>query len=139
MSGTFAEVGPVYHAAGANVIPIVRGNKKPSIKWGHWQSNRQTKEEIARLASEFPQADVAIILGAGSGNLVDIESDSAEGEESLRALGLPVPNTAMWSSSRGSHRLYRSREPLPTKCGLRPGAGHSGASALRGRATIRWT
>jgi len=121
MGGVFAVEALRYLAAGANVLPIVPGMKAPphGVTWKRWQTDEQTSEEVERLIRAHPTADIAIVLGKVSDGLVDIETDGASGERALRDLGLPLPPTAAFDSTRGRHRLYRSPQRVPTRLGLR--------------------
>ncbi len=121
MTGPFGVDARAYFQAGANVLPVIPGTKKPCVpSWRHWQDRRQTPDELAQLIAAHGHADIALILGAGSGGLVDIETDTDEGAQALRDLGLPLPPTAAWRAPRGPHRLYRSSAPLRTRV-VRPG------------------
>jgi hypothetical protein len=99
----------------------VHDTKEPpaGVFWKKWQHRRQTADEVAHLVNAHPAADIAIVLGGGSGGLVDVETDGRYGERALRALGLPLPPTAAWESLRGLHRLHRSLSRVPTRIGLR--------------------
>ncbi|MBM3318824.1 MAG: bifunctional DNA primase/polymerase, partial [Candidatus Eisenbacteria bacterium] len=122
MSHPFMDDSRRYFQAGANVLPIVSGSKVPpqGIRWADWQRQRQTEQEFGQLLDAYRAADVALVLGRGSGGLVDIETDGPEGEHALRELKLPLPPTGMFESRRGVHRLYRCPRPIRSRKGLRP-------------------
>ena len=122
MSRPFEDDASRYYMAGANVLPIASGSKAPpqGVRWVNWQRRRQTDDELGRLLETHGAEDVAIILGRGSGGLLDIEVDGREGEQALRDLHLPLPPTAMFESRRGVHRLYRCSHPIRSRKGLRP-------------------
>ncbi len=119
MPGAFAQDAPAYYAAGANVVPIVPGTKRPpaGVTWRPWQTRRQTEADLEELLRAHPAADIAIVTGDP---FLDIETDGPDGEQALRDLRLPLPRTAMFESARGLHRLYRSPRPIPSRIGLRP-------------------
>jgi hypothetical protein len=118
--GPFAVHAPRYFEAGVNVVPIVPGEKKPAVPWRAWQRRQQTSDELDRLVSAHGTCDVGIVLGG----LVDFDVDSPAGEEALVSLArekeLALPPTAMFTSRRGAHRLYRCASRLRTRRGLRP-------------------
>ncbi len=113
----FAELALRYFEAGCNVLPIVRGTKRPpaGVLWRAWQRRRQMEAEVAQLVNAHPAADIALLCGRPSGGLVDIETDGPDGEAALRALRLPLPPTASSASPRGQHRLYRSPVQLRSR------------------------
>lgn len=106
----FATCAPRYHAAGANVIPIIPETKKPFVAWSLWQSRRQTTAEVSQLTEQYPNADIALILWG----FCDIETDGPAGEQALRDLRLSLPPTAIFRSPRGYHRLYQCNKPVQT-------------------------
>ncbi len=114
--GPFATIAGRYFEVGLSVIPIVPGGKKPAVPWRAWQRRRQTETELGWLADAHGACDVGIILSG----LVDIETDGPVGERMLIVFSLPVPPTAIWSSPRGHHRLFRCDQPLRTRRALRP-------------------
>lgn len=118
----FEQEAPRYFKAGANVLPIALGTKRPAagVEWKEWQHRRQTSAELARLVDAHPAAEIALILGAVSGGLVDLECDGDDGRGALRELRLPLPPTASWESPRGPHRLYRARDAVRSSIGFRP-------------------
>ena len=89
--GAFAELALRYHNAGANVVPIICGEKVPpaDVAWAAWQSRRQTPRELCALIRAHADTDIAIVLGQVSGGLIDIETDGKAGEKALRGLRLP--------------------------------------------------
>jgi hypothetical protein len=117
----FAATAPALHRAGLNVLPVAAETKRPLIPWSKWQSERQSRADLDALRRAHPDAAAAVVLGGPVLALVDVETDSAAGERSLRKAGLPVPPTSAFSSPRGSHRLYRSAGRLPRRVGALQG------------------
>ncbi len=112
----FADCAPAFHRAGINVVPV-NGEKVPLAPWKQWQARLQTHDELDALTARHGGMDIAVILRG----MVDIETDSEAAERTLRDLRLPLAPTACWQSPRGTHRLYRTEKPLPSRLGLRPG------------------
>lgn len=84
-----------YHALGFNVLPTAR-DKKPTVLWERWQTERQSAADLAALPFATA-AGVAAISGAVSApegaHLVNIDADRAPGDgvrlDLLGRLGLP--------------------------------------------------
>jgi hypothetical protein len=116
----FAYVSPGLHNTGLNVLPVDPETKRPLLPWSRWQTERQSRADLDALRRAHPGAAAAVVLGGPSLALADVETDSAAGERSLRKAGLPLPPTAVFSSPRGSHRLYRTSGRLPRRVGALP-------------------
>jgi len=115
--GAFADSVATWRSIGASVVPIIPGTKRPAVKWTRFRKE-QADRDVLELVHRFPDYDIAVVLGGADG-IVDIETDSADGEAELLACGLALPRTATYRSRRGSHRLYRSTVELQT-CDLAP-------------------
>lgn len=138
----FADTAPELHGAGLNVVPVNVGTKKPprGVRWKRWQGNRQTDADLDHLRRRFPNHSPAVVLGAPGLSIVDLETDSGEGETSLASSGLPIPETAVFRSPRGAHRIYRAPGPLSRCVGILPdvdalGSGYAIVPPTPGR---RW-
>jgi len=124
----FANAALDLHRAGLNVIPIRPGTKKPAVRhWRRWERERQTARDLDLLRRRHPDADVAFVLGGPGLSLVDFDVDDGErGEADLRALGLPIPATAEYTSpgdpakakAPGRHLLLEAPSPPPPVPGL---------------------
>lgn len=142
-AGIFADAAPEFHRAGLNVIPVITGEKRPprGLRWRRWQKDRQTRRDLDRLRRRYPDYGTAVILG-GPGGLVDLDVDGDDGETHLRRISLPLPDTSVFASPRGRHRLYRSSVRLSRRIGLRPhldllGSGYVVVPPSRGRRWLR--
>ncbi|MDR5684414.1 MAG: bifunctional DNA primase/polymerase [Armatimonadota bacterium] len=113
MSGAFASDAPAYHAHGLNIVPVVPGTKRSAVAWSRWQHERQTAAEVGELAREYPDGDIAVILGGPGLSLGDLDHDGPAAVASVRAERLPLPPTAAFEARRGHHLLYRTTGPLP--------------------------
>ena len=65
-----------YRQMGLSVIPIAYGDKKPKISWKTYQQRLPTDDEIEEWFSE--PANIGIVTGTVSGNLVVIDFDSED-------------------------------------------------------------
>jgi len=65
-----------YRQIGLSVIPIAYGDKKPKISWKTYQQRLPTNDEIEEWFSE--PANIGIVTGTVSGNLVVIDFDSED-------------------------------------------------------------
>jgi hypothetical protein len=91
-----------YVRRGWAVVPIPRGQKKPSIC--QWQNFVVTIDDAPRLFGNG--ANVAVRLGAKSNGLVDVDLDSPEAIE-LADLYLPASDAEFGRSLKPrSHRLF---------------------------------
>lgn len=103
-----------YAKAGFAVIPVTRAEKKPYILRGSHAATTDAKK-IKKWWTQWPEANVAIVCGAVSGNLfaldVDVK-DGKQGDETLKKWeaqhGL-LPNTVVQTTgSGGKHYFFRS-------------------------------
>ncbi len=114
--GAFGVAASHFHALGFNVLPVVGKHPPRGVRWGKWQSVRQSHEELQTLTARYPHCSLAIVngvaLAGGGATLVDIETDSRRAEDFIRELGLPLPATPSYSAPRGVHRWYRTQHPV---------------------------
>jgi P4 family phage/plasmid primase-like protien len=101
-----------YKAQGWSPVPIRLGEKNPIGT--AWQKQRLTPEQIP---SHFRDGshNIGLLLGAPSGNLVDIDLDVLE---AVRLADFFLPPTAFIfgrKSNPRSHRFYRTATPWKTK------------------------
>ena len=88
---------------GISVIPVPRGEKKPTIRWKEYQTRNATPDEVTRWFGNGP-TNMAIICGATSG-IVAVDTDSPEAEAWAQE---HLPATPwMTRTSHGFHRFYR--------------------------------
>lgn len=100
-------------ALGARLVRLARREKRPlGAGWQHRSTD--SIEEVEAWLSQG--SNVGLLLGPASG-VIDVESDTAEGEELARAYGLDRLDgaglTPTWRSARGVHRLYRWEPWMP--------------------------
>jgi hypothetical protein len=107
-----------YAAKGWPVIPTDM-NKRPTPE--HWKAAATTDpDKIRELWAKFPDANIAVQLGAASG-LVDIECDTPQAEAEILPL-LGGVKTATFRSARGKHRLFLWEASLSDKAFVHVGA-----------------
>jgi hypothetical protein len=109
------------------LVPVpVRPRQKRPVETG-WGTSVPTRGQLIRTYREVPGAGVGMALGPMPG-VVDLEVDDVErGTPFLESLDLPP--TLGWSSSRGSHRIFRWDVRLPAGTAVHYLAG--GAVELR--------
>lgn len=110
-----------YKDIGASLIPIVYGDKRPDASmlpngsWKPFQQRQPTDSEIDSWFFSGVRRNVAIVLGAVSGNLFVMDLDSKELVQYFRE---KVPkfftNTLVVGTSKGAHIYAYSSHPIPT-------------------------
>ena len=107
-------------AAGLSVIPIANDGSKKTLlpSWKEYQSRRATPEEVRAWYKRWPEAGLAIIAGAVSGNLeiADFDNrDTYREYHTLAATSNPVLKDVLYRvlngylemSPKGVHFIYR--------------------------------
>lgn len=107
-----------YLKRGWSIIPI--GKKKiPFVKWGKFQKQKPTKEEILQWVKEWPKLNWAVVTGAIS-NIVVLDIDPRNGgAESLKELEKqygPLPHTAKVRTGGGGTHFYFKYPGFFVKC-----------------------
>jgi hypothetical protein len=101
-----------YIARGWSPIPIPIRSKNPGR--GKWQALRITAATVRRHFNGSPQ-NVGVLLGAPSGDLIDVDLDHPL---AVRLADQFLPPTEAVFGRPGnprSHRIYRSLSPIKTK------------------------
>jgi hypothetical protein len=104
-----------YLEAGLSVIPV-RPDKKPHIKWEKYQRQQPSEEEIERWYAQLPNAGVAVVCGAVSGEIAVLDVDDADFSAWLENSCHGVLSKS-WTVRTGSGKLHyylRSRRPVLT-------------------------
>ena len=101
---------------GASCVKVARRDKKPvGFSW-----DKSATRDACRIATWLDDGyNVGLLCGTGS--LIDVEFDDAEGEQLLHDLGLADIVTPTWTSGRGEHRLFRLTDAMPAKGWIKRG------------------
>lgn len=135
---TILETALAYRSMGFSILPVQQ-NKRPYIKWEPYQKEKPTIEQIKAWWKRWPQANVALITGAISNNLVVADADSAIGLDKLNELipeGLQFPMAA--TPGNGYHLYFYSENGLGNAarfikdCDFRAEGGYVVAPPSRG-------
>lgn len=98
-----------YRARGWSVIPVIRGTKRPAVRWLSYQEQPPGETDIRNWYRRWPDANVAIVTGGVSG-LVVVDIDPAHGgAQSLVELERehgPLPPTVEATTGGGGRHLY---------------------------------
>jgi hypothetical protein len=105
-----------YQAKGFHVIPCHPKNKAPMFLWKQYQDIAPTTKDIERWWGNYPDANVALVLGRG---LFAIDVDGPEGHLSLKNRAVHIgPGTPTSLTGKGVHYLFRGDQP--DRVGLLP-------------------
>jgi len=111
------EIAREWLSIGANPIPLIKGTKKPSIKWTEWQEQRVNPSDIDEWWTEPNQFDVGIITGKISGiSVVDLDlpkGSNKSGWDSINQLGIPLPkdDVLIGRSKSGGYHVFLEYDP----------------------------
>ena len=98
-----------YLELGLSVMPAK--GKVPLVQWTDFQDTPPDKKTIQKWWNKWPDANIAIVCGKASGNLLVVDIDGPEKKERFKALGLPL-KTWISKTARGWHVYYRTENPV---------------------------
>ena len=102
-----------YYRKGLSIIPLKKGEKKPSIKWEEFQKRRASEEELKnwfRTDSNF-----GIICGTVSGNLVVFDFDESESVNFIFSDFDQIKSkTMVVRTGKGYHIYFRTGNTVPS-------------------------
>lgn len=104
-------------ASGLSVIPLVHGEKQPSIPWRDYQYATASADEVEGWAGET--GSFGVVTGALSGVVV-IDADGPEGLANAHELGVPVTPTVTTGKGRHYYCAHPG-QPVSNRAGVRPG------------------
>ncbi len=115
-----------YENQGLSIIPV-KGDKKPYITWGEFQTRRASREEIQSWWTQWPSAMIGIVTGAISGICV-IDIDTTKGREEIsRYISDSLVMPTCQSPSGGQHLYFKTPEkPIGNNVGVIPGCDFRG-------------
>ena len=100
-----------YYRKGLSVIPLNKGEKKPSIKWEEFQKRRATEEELREWFRK--DSNFGIICGAVSGNLVVFDFDEADAVNFVFTdFNKIKEKTIVVRTGKGYHIYFRTAKPV---------------------------
>ena len=110
----FAQLAPLYWAAGLSAVPLKARTKRPAIDaWQQYCHRMPNEAEQETWLRQFPDGNIGLPLGPACGMcMVDI--DDPESEDAIRSI-LPEP---VWERRglKGCHIAYRAPADLiPSK------------------------
>ena len=115
-----------YTDRGWKVFPIIPNGKLPKIKSWQQEATTDDKKIVLWWKFQFKDANIGIVTGAASENLVVLDVDVKDGKqglESLKALtGGGIPETyTVQTPSGGYHFYFISNTHYGNSVGFRPG------------------
>jgi DnaB helicase-like protein/bifunctional DNA primase/polymerase-like protein/primase-like protein len=94
----------IYAAQGFRVIPCEPKGKRPLVDWKIYQERQATQEEITQWWTDWPDANVALVLGQG---LFAVDVDGPDGHVALKNHGIDIqPTTPTSLTGRGVHYFF---------------------------------
>ncbi len=114
---TFLDAALKYRDAGLHPIPCEVGGKRPLVSWKDWQTAQPSEEQIRHWWTQWPLANIGLVLGRG---LFAVDIDSFEGREALERAGVILPADAPTvTTGKGAHVYLRG--DTGDRVGLVPG------------------
>jgi hypothetical protein len=101
-----------YLSLGLVPIPQPPRSKRPTIPG--WQNLRPTTDSLDTYFPQGRELNIAILNGAPSGNIADVDLDAEEARRAAPSLLPPTGWVFGRNSARASHRIFRSDAPLET-------------------------
>ena len=96
-----------YAKLGYSIIPIKPKDKSPLVEWTQYQKERATEEQIRSWWLRWPNANIGVVTGRGSG-IVVLDVDGPEGEQTIKDRGYSLPPTTTSRTGGGGwHYLFR--------------------------------
>ncbi len=115
-----------YLALGWSIVPAATRGKRPIVAWRPYQDHPPSKAQVRRWFDRWPDANIAIVTGAGSG-LVVLDVDPGHGgAESLAAIEArhgTLPETIEALTGGGGRHVYFAHPggEVRNRAGMAPG------------------
>lgn len=119
-----------YLRLGWHPIPCAPRSKRPLVEWKRYQDEAPHPDEIETWFSQWPDANVALVLGRGT-FAVDLDG----GHEAQRLLfdrGVLLPGAPRSRTAHGFHVFLSASGPVPDRVGLLTTHGHKPQVDIRG-------
>lgn len=126
----FLEAARRYLAMGLHPIPCAPRSKRPLVEWKTYQESAPLPEEIETWWSQWPDANVALVLGRGT-FAVDLDG-GREAESLLKARGIYFPPAPRSKTASGFHVFFSAPGPVPDRVGLLSTGGKKPQVDIRG-------
>jgi hypothetical protein len=97
-----------YHGLGLHPIPCEPGGKRPLIEWRPYQERQPTIEELVAWWTEWPDANVALVVGRGT---VVADLDGPHAGQLLAEAGLELPADAPRVKTGNGKHVYLRLPP----------------------------
>lgn len=115
-----------YGRLGWSVIPIECCGKQPLVHWQVYRYRQPDTTEVSRWFRRWPDANIAIVTGVGSGLVVldlDLCHDSDAALRDLMGINGPITRTVKVRTGGGGSHLYFNHPGniLLNRIGLAPG------------------
>jgi len=115
--GSLLDYAKYYHALGLAIIPAVRGDKKPAVKWEDYQKKPPEWPQIEEWFKEDGKFNIGCLCGEVSGvlgtRLVVLDFDDNGAYEAFFKKHVDLEKTTMViKTSRGRHVYLRTKENI---------------------------
>lgn len=126
VGGSPLEAALAYLAMGWAVVPAAERGKRPIVRWQAFQAARPSEAQVREWWARWPQANVSVVTGEGSGLVVLDVDRQHDGEQSLKALedrhGV-LPTTVEAMTGGGGRHVYFAHPgfEVRSRAGLAPG------------------
>jgi hypothetical protein len=119
-----------YLMLGLHPIPCAPRSKRPLVEWKRYQDAPPLLEEIDTWWSQWPDANVALVLGRGT-FAVDLDG-GREAESLLKARGIYFPPAPRSKTAGGFHVFFSAPGPVPDRVALLSTGGKKPQVDIRG-------
>jgi DnaB-like helicase C terminal domain/Bifunctional DNA primase/polymerase, N-terminal/Primase C terminal 1 (PriCT-1) len=119
-----------YRQMGLHPIPCAPRSKRPLIEWRLYQEEAPHPDQIDAWWEQYPDANVALVLGRGT-FAVDLDGGH-EAERLLTDAGVYLPGAPRSKTANGYHVLLSASGPVPDRVALLSARGGKPAVDIRG-------
>jgi hypothetical protein len=123
-----------YLSLGYHPIPCVPRQKLPRVAWTAYQTTAPTAEEWDTWAAQWPDANIALVLGRGR-FAVDMDGGTAA-EALLHQAGVSLPMDAPRSRTASGFHVFLSGDDIGDRVGLVSVNGGKPQVDIRGKGIV---